>query len=699
MNVFAVSGLVNAISVSLLGAFVYIRNRASEINKRYALFCFFVAFWCYNYFFWQIAKDVKTALFFSRGLMAGAIFIPICFLHFVLVLLNLVNQKKRILTFGYFIFAIFFILNFSPYFVKDVAPKLFFPFWPEAGVTFGPFLAIWFWYCLYPCLLLYKALRQSSGVKRNQLKYVLLGILIGYSSGSTNYFLWFDIPVAPYGNFIVPLFVGIMAFAIVKYNLMDIGVAFKELLAKTLSFLILTAAAYFIVILFSKLTRITEASIIIIASLISMALFYSLHRIFSTRISYMLRPREDLEETFKHYTETEVIRSHSVKELADLIVKTVTDSLKPRVCSLMLFDKQTNLYNVVSSSGMDEEIKSIAFKESNHLISTLKKSQDVRLIIKEELHKILSEDDAELVRHDLEILNAQISLPLILKGELVGLLNLGAKTSGELYTPEEIGFIFVFATQSAMMLRFLEEIAEFERKLIYAERLAGIDEMLGSTNHELHNLLAVIKSMTQILSQKEDLSPEDKTTAMQSILTYTERANAVTTWVNDYRRKLDYTEPIEVDINKSIEEAIPAIKAQLLLSLEKVQIIKNIPQDLPNIKGKATLPDLFFHLLTNSCYSMDQKGGQLTITVRKLDQDYLEIEITDTGGDITKPMERGPDFGGRWFTERTQLGGLNLFLARHITTDNQGTFFDPQSNQGKGAIFTVKLPIKQATSA
>jgi len=222
MNIFAISGLFNFLIISILGIIVYWRNKAEEANKRYILFCFSLAFWSLNYFFWQISRDEQTALFFSRALIAGVIFVAILLFHFVLVLTNLVEQKKPILRFGYYFFSFFFILNFTPYFVKGVAPKLFFPYWPEPAVAFMPYLLVWMGYFIYSMLLLFQGYRNESGIKKVQYKYCFLAIVIGGGGGLTNYFLWYDIPVAPYGNFIFSALPGIMAYVILKYNLFSL---------------------------------------------------------------------------------------------------------------------------------------------------------------------------------------------------------------------------------------------------------------------------------------------------------------------------------------------------------------------------------------------------------------------------------------------------------------------------------------------
>jgi hypothetical protein len=151
MSTFAIIELINAISVGLLGAFVYLKNKRHNINTTYALFCFFVAFWSFCYFLWAIANSRESALFWNRILMAGAIFIPISFLHFTYIFIyppeKYADHKKTIIG-GYILFFIFFVLDFTPFFIKDVSPKLSFKFWPEPGIAFIPF----FIFCVYCCI-------------------------------------------------------------------------------------------------------------------------------------------------------------------------------------------------------------------------------------------------------------------------------------------------------------------------------------------------------------------------------------------------------------------------------------------------------------------------------------------------------------------------------------------------------------------
>jgi len=238
MLFFALSGLINALSSGFVGLLVYLKNRKETLNKIFGLMCLSIAVWGFSYFVWQMSTTKESALYWARALMAGSIFIPVTYLHVVLVLLDLHQIKRRILVLIYIFAFIFFSLNFTSLFVKDVAPELYFPYWPKPGIFFHPFLLLFFSCVSYGWILLVRAYRNSGGLRRAQIKYVLAASLIGFLSGPTNYFLWYGIPVPPYWNVLVALFPIIITYAILKYYLFYIKVILTELLVGIFSILL-----------------------------------------------------------------------------------------------------------------------------------------------------------------------------------------------------------------------------------------------------------------------------------------------------------------------------------------------------------------------------------------------------------------------------------------------------------------------------
>ena len=113
ISFFAFSGLFNFIVSIFLAVLVYSKGRKILTNKIFALDALSVAFWSFGYFLWQISTTESSALFWSRILMAGAIFIPIFYFHFIVAFLNLTKKLKRVLYFGYSLGLFFLLSNFK----------------------------------------------------------------------------------------------------------------------------------------------------------------------------------------------------------------------------------------------------------------------------------------------------------------------------------------------------------------------------------------------------------------------------------------------------------------------------------------------------------------------------------------------------------------------------------------------------------
>jgi hypothetical protein len=201
MNFYAISALVNVVTSIVLGILVLFENPRNRVNQLFFLFALAVATWGYAYFNWQIAIDPITALLWVHTLMAGAILIPFFYFHFIARFFNLQYQLRWFVRVGYVSAVFFSIVNWYPLFVLSVDARDGFTFWPTAGPLFLPFLIIWVLYAAYPIRLLFEHLYSTNRAEeRAQVKYILFGTAIGYIGGCTNYFLWYDIPILPFGN-------------------------------------------------------------------------------------------------------------------------------------------------------------------------------------------------------------------------------------------------------------------------------------------------------------------------------------------------------------------------------------------------------------------------------------------------------------------------------------------------------------------
>lgn len=235
INYFAVSALINFVTSISLGIYIFFKDPEKRLNQSFTLFALSLAAWSLGYFFWQIAHDPGTALFWSRGLMFGAIFVSVTFTHFVFALLELLPRWNVFILLSYLLFVLFAVADFTPYFVSRVAPIMTFPYWPQPGPLYHPYLALWVGYLVLCAVLLIRRLfHETDHLKRSQIKFILAAMAVVFINGPINYLPWYGIPVPPVTTIFVSFYVIIVGYAVLRHRLLDVRVVATELLVLAL---------------------------------------------------------------------------------------------------------------------------------------------------------------------------------------------------------------------------------------------------------------------------------------------------------------------------------------------------------------------------------------------------------------------------------------------------------------------------------
>ena len=188
MNFYAISALINGLTSTLLGLYVFTRDVSDKRYQTYGLFCLSLSVWSYSNFFWQISNNDREAWFWLRMLMAGAIFIPVTNFHHIMEFLRWPSEKIRWIWLGYGLSLVLLFLDwFSILLVQGNTPKLGYRFYPVPGPAFPIFLVFFFYCVLHFTYLLIRESRRATGLRLNQVRYLIIALLIGYIGGSTNF--------------------------------------------------------------------------------------------------------------------------------------------------------------------------------------------------------------------------------------------------------------------------------------------------------------------------------------------------------------------------------------------------------------------------------------------------------------------------------------------------------------------------------
>ncbi|MFH1202240.1 MAG: ATP-binding protein [Candidatus Omnitrophota bacterium] len=307
-----------------LGIFVFFSNRKQTVNKIFFIFCLCIAEWsfCQSWIGW-IGKE-NLVLLFGKLEHIGVILIPVLFLHFVVKLLNI---KKAFILKSAYVIAIIFLLTFpSKLYLNKVIPNQFIKY----SFFVGPlYILTWYYFLItviYAERLFYVKYRKSTGTKKNQLKYLFWATIIGYIGGLSNLAYMYNLhfyPLNPFSNYLVPIFIFVSAYAIIKHQLMDIKVVIQKGLVYSLLVAFITATYLIFVMLLERLLHTFMGYSSLVASILAafvIALFFNpvkdriqkiIDRLFfKGTLSSLALEKERLEE--------EIRRSEKMKAVATL---------------------------------------------------------------------------------------------------------------------------------------------------------------------------------------------------------------------------------------------------------------------------------------------------------------------------------------------------------------------------------------------
>lgn len=230
LGAFALSGLINGFIALGLGVFIISHNWRDKVNRLYFLIILATSLWSFSYWRWLSSIDVESALFWVRLLSIGSTLIPIFYFHWVVSMLNADKKEKTTVWLVYILGTIFLMFSFSDLFISGVQQKLFFPFWPNPGIIYH-----FYFFTLYACLVIYsvklllESYKSSVGEERKRIIYILGGTVVAFGGGLSNFFLWYNIPIAPYTNFLVAFFPFLFGYATIRYRLFKVQVVATEL--------------------------------------------------------------------------------------------------------------------------------------------------------------------------------------------------------------------------------------------------------------------------------------------------------------------------------------------------------------------------------------------------------------------------------------------------------------------------------------
>jgi signal transduction histidine kinase len=271
-------------------------------------------------------------------------------------------------------------------------------------------------------------------------------------------------------------------------------------------------------------------------------------------------------------------------------------------------------------------------------------------------------------------LNMEVYVPILATNQLLGILVLGAKASGEPYASADVALLRTLAGQTAVALknarlvddlkRLNAEITQLNQDLTETnERLAILDktksDFISIASHELKTPLTHIKGYTDMLmemSEGEAIAPQTVQRITQGISKGTKRLHSVVDAMLDVsliEQEAFSIHPIPISLRHVVKQVVGGLETAIQ---ERHQAITTAGLDsLPDIIADETrLHQALRNVIINSIkFTPDE--GHIEIRARALNGgDKVELAIADNGIGID------PEHQALIFEKFYRVGDLNL---------------------------------------
>ncbi len=240
---------------------------------------------------------------------------------------------------------------------------------------------------------------------------------------------------------------------------------------------------------------------------------------------------------------------------------------------------------------------------------------------------------------------------------------------------------------------------ELESQLRQTQKMEAMGALAGGIAHDFNNILFPIMGYAElIMDDMPEGSP--KVRMLGEIIRGAERGKELVGQILSFSRQgeLEWT-PMRVqtvlkEVLKLIQSTIPA----------HIVTHRNIDEDTGLVMADPTrVHQIAMNLITNAYHAMEEKGGELTVTLRAeslenqenrpdLPPEHVRMSIADTGPGID------PSISDRifepYFTTKEKGKGTGLGLSVvHGIVKNFGGEIKVESEPGKGTVFHVYLPL------
>jgi len=244
-----------------------------------------------------------------------------------------------------------------------------------------------------------------------------------------------------------------------------------------------------------------------------------------------------------------------------------------------------------------------------------------------------------------------------------------------------------------------QELQAAQQKLQQSERLASLGQLAASVAHEINNPISGVLNLSMLMQRilGDGPLPAERTAEFKKYLAQvtheTARVGRIVSDLLAFSRR-GKPQRVKTDLNRVLAATLALVDHKLKLA--NIQLETNLCADLPEVLcDRSQMQQVFLNLILNAAEAVQTKSdGRIWVSSGvSADARSVWVSIQDSGEGI--PEENLARIFEPFFTTKPEGKGVGLGLAvSYGIVQAHGGEIEVRSQAGKGAVFTVTLPLQ-----
>jgi len=235
----------------------------------------------------------------------------------------------------------------------------------------------------------------------------------------------------------------------------------------------------------------------------------------------------------------------------------------------------------------------------------------------------------------------------------------------------------------------ITEASVLQAKLMHAEKMAAVGQLVSGVAHEVNNPLTAILGFADLLLEQPDLGESAKKD-LRVIVQEAQRTKTIVQNLLSFARQTP-AQRKPVDLNFILRRTLQLRSYDF--ASHGLDIVERLDESLPEVTGDShQLQQVFLNILNNAYDAVTETDriGRIEVETSHT-ADYAEVMFRDNGPGIAFPDRIFDPF---FTTKEVGKGtGLGLSICYGIVREHGGEISCHNNKEQPGATFSVRLPV------